>query len=44
MTRVKTDKVDSYFIAEYGRKILYMAALSGIRFNKYCRIIRKISK
>ena len=23
--------------AEYGRKILYMAALSAIRFNKYCR-------
>jgi transposase len=29
----------------YARKILYMAALSVIRFNKYCReFIRKISK
>jgi hypothetical protein len=25
----------------YARKILYMAALSAIRFNKYCRELYK---
>jgi transposase len=37
-------KSDSIKKIPYARKILYMAALSAIRFNKYCEELRKISK